>query len=115
MVRTAADTACLLRGLYDEDFSGEENEPYLIGWDQLRGIAGVERLTDDVISEIGKLLLDYGFALVPFDNFLLVTIESSCRRTRKVPARLVETYLAVSVEELVEDDGDQELGGGDDN
>lgn len=108
MARTAVDTACLLRGLYDEEFSGEENEPYLIGWDQLRGIAGVERLTDDIISEIGKLMLDYGFALVPFDNFLLVTVESNCRRTRKVPARLVETYLAASVEELVEGDGNQE-------
>lgn len=30
-------------------------------------------------------------------------------------ARLVESYVYVADEELVEDDGDQELGGGDEN
>lgn len=109
MARTAAETASILRELYDEEFNGEENEPYQIAWDQLRGIAGVERLTDDIIANIGKLMLDSGYVLVPFDNFLLVGMEANYRRTRKVPARLVETYLAVSVEESVEGDGDQEI------
>lgn len=41
MARTAHETASILRELYDEEFSGDESEPYQIGWDQLRGIAGV--------------------------------------------------------------------------
>lgn len=114
MARTAAETASVLRTIYDEEtFNGEESEPYLIGWDQLRGIAGVEQLTDDVIVGIGKLMLDFGYVLVPFDNSLLVTMEVNYRRTRKVPARIVENYLAVSDEGLAEDEGDQELGDGD--
>lgn len=115
MARSTAETASILRELYDEEFNGEENEPYQIGWDQLRGIAGVERLTDDIIANVGKLMLDSGYVLVPFDNFLLVGMEANYRQTRKVPARLVETYLAVSDEELETDDGDHEFGGGDEN
>jgi hypothetical protein len=109
MALTAAETASILRDLYDETFGSEESEPYQIGWDQLRGIAGVERLTDDILTEIGKFMLDSDYVLVPFNNFLLVGMEADYRRTRKVSARLVETYLAVSVEELVEGDGDQEI------
>lgn len=58
MARTAAETANILREIYDDGFSGEESEPYRLGWDQLRGIAGVGRLTDEVIAELGKLMLD---------------------------------------------------------
>lgn len=90
MARTAVETAGILRELYDEDFCSEESEPYQIGWDQLRGIAGVERLTDDIITNVGKLMLDSGYVLVPFDNFLMIGMEANYRRTRKVPARLVE-------------------------
>ena len=115
MARTVQETASILGELYDENFSGEESEPYQIAWDQLRGIAGVERLTDDIIANVGKMMLELGYVLVPFDNFLLVGMEANYRRTRKVPARIVETYLAVSDEELETDDGDQELGDGDEN
>jgi hypothetical protein len=108
MARTAAETASILRDLYDEEFNGDESEPYKIGWDQLRAIAGVERLTDDIIAEIGKQMLDSGYVLVPFNNFMLVGMEANYRHIRKVPARLVESYLATS-DELVEDEGDQEL------
>lgn len=109
MARTTAEISSILRELYDEEFNGEEAEPYQIAWDQLREIAGVERLTDDILAGIGKFMLDSDYVLVPFNNFLLVGMEADYRRTRKVPARIVETYLAVSVEELVEDDGDQEI------
>ena len=109
MARTAAETASILRELYEEDFCSEESEPYLINWEQLRGIAGVERLTDDTISNVGKLMLDSGYVLVPFDNFLLIGMEANYRRTRKVPARIVENFLAVADDELVDDDGDQEI------
>ena len=43
MVRATYETAGVLRDLYNEEFGGDEYEPYQIGWDQLRGIAGVER------------------------------------------------------------------------
>ena len=109
MALTAAETASILRDLYDETFGSEESEPYQIAWDQLRQIAGVERLTDDILAGIGKFMLDSDYVLVPFNNYLLIGMEADYRRTRKVPARLVETYLAVSVEELVEDDGDLEI------
>ena len=113
MALTAAETANILKEIYDEEFNGDESEPYLLGWDQLRGIAGVERLTDDIIAGVGKFMLVSGYVLVPFDNFLLVGMESNYRRTRKLPARLAECYLAVSGEELEVDDGDQEIGDGD--
>jgi hypothetical protein len=109
MARTAIETANILRDIYDEDFNGDEAAPYQIAWNELRGIAGVERLTDDIIAGVSKVMLDSGYVLVPFDNFLLVGMEANYKRTRKVPARLVESYLAVSDEELLEDDGDQEF------
>lgn len=109
MARTTVESASILRALYDEEFSGDECELYQLTWNQLRGIAGVERLTDNIIANIGKAMLDSGYALVPFDNFFLVATESNFKKTRKVPARLVESYLAVSAGELEEDDGNQEL------
>ena len=110
MARTTQETASILMELYDEGFCSEESEPYQISWEQLRGIAGVERLTDDIITNVGKFMLDSDYVLVPFNNFLLIGMEANYRRTRKVPARIVETYLAVSDEELETDDGDQEIG-----
>ena len=94
MARTAAETASILREIYDEEFNGDESEPYQIGWDQLRGIVGVERLTDDFLTEVSKLMLDSGYVLVPLDNSLLVGMQANYQRARKVPARLIETYLA---------------------
>jgi hypothetical protein len=41
-VRTTYETAGILRNLNNEEFGGDEFEPYQIGWDQLRGIAGVK-------------------------------------------------------------------------
>lgn len=104
MARTIADTASILRELYDEDFNGEECEAFQLSWSQLRRIAGVERLTEDIIANIGKMMLDSGYALVPFDNFLIVGMEANYRRTRKLPARIAENYLAVSDDELTEDE-----------
>ena len=109
MARTTAEIASILRELYDETFGSEESEPYRLSYDQLRGIAGAERLTEDIIANVGKMMLDSGYALVMFDDFFLVGMESNYRRTRKLPARIAENYLAVSNDELEEDDGDQEI------
>lgn len=54
-------------------------------------------------------MLDSGYVLVQFDDFLLVGMEANYRGTRKVPARIVESHLAVSAGELEEGDGDQEI------
>lgn len=115
MARTTAETASILKEIYDEEFNSEESEPYRLDWDQLRGIAGVERLTEDIIANVGKQMLDSGYVLVPFDNFLMVGMESNYRRTRKLPARLSESYLAVSADELEAGAGDQEIGGAGDD
>ncbi len=45
-------------------------------------------------------MLDSGYALVPFDNFLLVTMESNFKMARKVPPRIVEMHLATSEIEI---------------
>jgi len=109
MARTVAETASILREIYEEAFNGDECEPYKIGWDELRGIAGVERLTDDIIASLCKLMLDSDYVLVPFNYFLMVGTEGDYGLTRKVPPRLVESYLAVTGEESSEgDEGDQE-------
>ena len=104
MERATYETAGILRDLYNEEFGGDECEHYQIGWDQLRGIAGVERLTDSILSDIGTAMLDSGYALVPFDNFLLVTMESNFKMARKVPPRIVEMHLATSENESAEDE-----------
>jgi hypothetical protein len=109
MARTVQETASILMELYDENFCSEESEPYQISWEQLRGIAGVERLTDDIIANVGKFMLDSDYVLVPFNNFILIGMEANYKRTRKVPARIAENYLAVSSDELLDDDGDQEI------
>ena len=106
MERATYETACILRDLYNEEFGGDEFEPYQIGWDQLRGIAGVERLTDSILSDIGTAMLDSGYALVPFDNFLLVTMESNFKMARKVPPRIVEMHLATSEDEPADAESD---------
>ena len=114
MERPTYETAGILRDLYNEEFGGDEFEPYQIGWDQLRGIAGVERLTDSILSDIGTAMLDSGYALVPFDNFLLVTMESNFKMARKVPPRIVEMHLATSENESVDaESADYELAGTD--
>lgn len=109
MARTTGEITEILKELYDEEFGGDECESFQLSWCQLRKIAGVERLTDDIISNIGKMMLDSGYALVTFDDFFLVAMEANFRRTRKLPARIAEKYLAVSNEELADDDGDQEI------
>ena len=53
-------------------------------------------------------MLDSGNALVPFDNFLLVTMESNFKMARKVPPRIVEMHLATSENESAEDESDDD-------
>ena len=54
-VHATYETAGIFRDLYNEEFGGDEFEPYQIDWDQLRGIAGVERLTESILSDKGEI------------------------------------------------------------
>ena len=70
-------------------------------------LAGVERLTNSILSNLSTVMLDSGYAHVPFDNFLLVTMESNFKIARKVLPRIVEMHLATSEDESADTDGNQ--------
>lgn len=114
MARQHSETACILREIYNAEFHSEDSEQYRISWDQLRGIAGVAKLAEDDLRDIGEEMITSGYALIPFDDFLLVTMEADFRHARKLPARLSERYLFSGGEEdEVDGDDDVELDGDD--
>lgn len=93
MARTAAETAKVLATIYDENFSDDLFEQFQIGWLELRSIAGVPKLTDQYLRTVGTELRESGHLLVACDSFILVAREEDLSHARKVPARLVESYL----------------------
>ena len=109
MERTAAQMATVLRELYDENFGGDEYEPFRLGWGDLRQLSGVAKVTDGFITAINCELAGSDHALVPFSDFLMVTSEADCRQRRKLPGRVLENYLPEqAVEEECDEDGDNE-------
>jgi hypothetical protein len=92
MARTAAKTGRILSELYDETFANDSYEPFRITWADLRGIAGVTRLTPFYLRTINRMLNESGYSLIPFDTFLVVTQEADLSHFRLVPPRLVEQY-----------------------
>ena len=114
MERTAEETASILISIYDESFANESYNHFRIGWPELRSIAGVARLTDEYLWEINQTLNESSYFLIPFDNFLLVALESDVSHVRAVPPRIVEDYLPGDEDdddfELDEDDDDDNLG-----
>ena len=103
MARTARQTAHILTDLYDESFSNDSYEQYRITWADLRGIAGVERLTAGYLRMINRLLNKSGHLLISLDNFLVVSQESDMEAIRLLPPRVAEQYL------YEEEDDDPEL------
>ena len=106
MARTATKTASILTDLYGETFTTDFSEPIFINWPDLRGIAGVAKLTDQHLCQIIHALNDFGYTLWIFDNFLVflgVNQKSDLSRFRIVAPRFVEQYL-------YDDDDDLELG-----
>lgn len=109
MARTATQTANILSGLYDETFSSDSYEPFRISWSNLRGIAGVTKLTPGYLRRISQALNETGYTLIPMDNFLLVTQESDLSHFRLVPPRIVEQYLYEEEDDLEFDEDEDDL------
>jgi len=108
MAHSASKTASILSDLYDETFGNDSYEPFRITWADLRGIAGVVKLTDRYLREIDLALNDSGYTLIKFDNFLVVSQESNMSHIRLVPPRLVEQYLYDEEDDLELDDEDED-------
>jgi len=92
MARTAKQTANILTELYDESFANDSYEQFRITWADLRGIAGVEKLTTDYLRSINRSLKRSSYQLISLDNFLVVTQESDLEKIRLVPPRIAEQY-----------------------
>jgi hypothetical protein len=108
MARTASKTASILSELYEETFSNDSFEPFRFTWADLRGIAGVAKLTPLYLSEIDQALNNTGFALIKFDDFLVVTQESDMSHFRLVPPRVVEQFLYDEANDFEIDDEDED-------
>lgn len=108
MARAAAKIANILILLYEESFGGEEAEMFRIGWPELRNLAGIAKLTDDYLVDLNSTLSQAGYALMPFDEFLVLASESDFRHTRKVSPRILEQNLP-DWESEIDIDDDSEL------
>jgi hypothetical protein len=93
MARTVRQTAFILSELYEETFSSESYEKFRITWSDLRGIAGVARLTSRYLGKVNQALSETGYTLISLDNFLVVAQETDLSDIRLVPPRIVEEYL----------------------
>ena len=118
MARSAANTAHILSSFYDETFAHDSCEAFRITWSDLRGIAGVTKLTAGYLRRINQELNESGYTLIPFDNYLAIAQENDLAHIRLVPPRIVEQYLfdkdAVEEDdELIDgkDAGNPEVGG----
>lgn len=114
MARTAVETANTLSLMYDESFDGEEMEMFQIGWPELRALAGIPKLTADYLAEINMSLAESKYALIPFDDYLVVAMQSDFSRARKIPPRILEQNLPNADDFEIDDDGDIELDDEDD-
>lgn len=108
MARTPEKTASILSELYEDTFSDDSYEKFRITWPDLRGIAGVSKLTPGYIHKINHSLNETGYTLIPFDNFLVVVQESDLSKTRLVPPRIVELNLYEDENNNTELDEDDE-------
>ncbi|MBV5339774.1 MAG: hypothetical protein J0665_09480 [Deltaproteobacteria bacterium] len=109
MARTARQTASILTELYDESFANDSIEQYRIMWNDLRGIAGVEKLSPGYLRIINRSLCRSGYLLITLDNYLVVTQESDLDNIRLVPPRIVEQYRYEEEDDDLElDDEDEE-------
>ena len=110
MARSVTKTAEILIALYDENFANDSYESFRITWQDLRGIAGVAKLTPSCLRRINLVLSESGYSLIQFDNFLAVVQESDLSHIRLVPPRLVEQYLYdVSVDFDAEEEEEEDF------
>ena len=100
MARTAVETANVLSLMYDESFGGVDMEMFRIGWTELRSLAGVPKLTDEYLARMNRCLAEMNYALIPFNDFLVLAMQSDFNSTRQVPARLLEQNLEDDEDEV---------------
>jgi hypothetical protein len=93
MARSAANTASILSCFYDKTFANESCEAFRISWSDLRGIAGVARITSGYLRRINLELNELGYTMNTFDNYLAIVQETDLAHIRMVPPRIVEKYL----------------------
>jgi hypothetical protein len=114
MARTVAEAAKALTDIHDEFFGNDLGEKYRISWERLRELCGVMRLYHPYLNKLSAELIELGFSLACFDDYILVMKESDCDSVRSVPGRIVDKYLpedaATAVNELEEDSDAEEWG-----
>ena len=93
MARKSAETAEILTKIYEETFSNDSYSSFRIDWPQLRSITEGPKLSDEYLCETNHDLCDSGYALIPFDDILVVVMQSDLSGIRSVSAQLVERYL----------------------
>lgn len=93
MARTALETANTLSSMYDLSFDGDGMEMFSLEWQELRTLAGVEKLTDEYLSAINRALAKTDYALIPFDNLLVVAMQQDLNQVRQLPPRVLEQNL----------------------
>lgn len=93
MARTATETASILSNLYEEQFSQVSFEPFRITWPQLRFLADIPLLTDHYLKDVNKVLSETDHSLIPFNNFLVITLDQDMKHIRRLPDRLLEKHL----------------------
>jgi len=104
MARTAAETANILSRLYHKKYEGLDFDPFRIAWPQLRSLAAVPCLEKSFLKEVSEVLAETDHCLIPFNNFLLVAKGDDLSHYRMVPDRIVEQYLSLSEDFVVDED-----------
>jgi hypothetical protein len=56
-------------------------------------LAGVPKLTDEYLARMNRCLADTNYTLIPFNDFLVLAMQSDFNGTRQAPARLLEQNL----------------------
>lgn len=106
MTRKAEKTATILMDIYKKEFSGDFKAPFSLTWQQLKEIAGIDRLNDSYLAEINERLLKSDHALLTFNNKFLVAKEEDFNEIRPITARFMERHL--DNEENEDDDWDDD-------
>ena len=64
MARTEAEISNIFSDLYDENFGRDCSEPFRITWPQLRSLAVVPRLNNNLLKDISEALYETERALI---------------------------------------------------
>ncbi len=93
MERSIIELAMILINLNQETFDNQDGGMYRLGWPELRALAGVPKLTEEYLSDINTTLAESKYALIPFDDYLVVAKQGDFSCARKIPPRILEQNL----------------------